>query len=273
MTLTIDDAFEMETAALTDAERGRLLLCMQRYAAKGEEMELPGNERILWPVYRVRIDQARQISAARAEAGKRSGEARRRNDAAAACASAEQPGTKLNTSEQTGTNVNKIEQTGTEKNLFDSAENGEKEKGTQKEKESGREENVLPLSAPRGDKAAAAALFDRFWAAYPRKDDKKNAQRAFLRLKPDEALLARLLAALEKHRRSRQWTEDGGRYIPLAATWLNGERWNDQMSEGPPGKRVSFQNYDQRNYTEAELLAVSGDIFEEARRFREADSG
>ena len=273
MTLTIDDAFEMETAALTDVERGRLLLCMQRYAARGEEMELPGNERILWPVYRVRIDQARQISAARAEAGKRSGEARRRNDAAAACASAEQPGTELNTIEQTGTNVNKNEQTGTEKNLFDSTEIGEKEKGTQKEKESEREENVLPLSAPRGDKAAAAALFDRFWAAYPRKDDKKNAQRAFLRLKPDEALLARLLAALEKHRRSRQWTEDGGRYIPLAATWLNGERWNDQMSEGPPGKRVSGQNYDQRNYTEAELLAVSGDIFEEARRFREANSG
>ena len=45
MTLTIDDAFETETAALTDAERGRLLLCMQRYAAKGVETELTGNER------------------------------------------------------------------------------------------------------------------------------------------------------------------------------------------------------------------------------------
>jgi len=263
MTLTIDDAFEMETAALTDEERGRLLLCMQRYAAKGEEMELPGNERILWPVFRVRIDQARQVSQARAEAGKRSGEARRKN---------EQSGTNLNTVEQTGTNLNKIEQTGTEKNLFDSAENGEKEKGTQKEKESVREENVPPLSAPRGDKAADA-LFDRFWAAYPRKDDKKNARRAFLRLKPGEQLLALMLSALDRHKRSRQWTDEGGRYIPLAATWLNGERWNDQMSEGPPGKRVTAQGYDQRDYTEAELLSVSADLLNEARNYREAASG
>ena len=273
MTLTIDDAFEMETAALTDAERGRLLLCMQRYAARGEEMELPGNERILWPVYRVRIDQARQISAARAEAGKRSGEARRRNDAAAACESVEHPGTELNIIEQTGTNVNKIEQTGTGNNLFPGAENGEKEKGTQKEKESVREEPVPPLSAPRGDKAAAAALFDRFWAAYPKQDDKKNAQRAFLRLKPDERLLATLLSALDRHKRSRQWTDEGGRYIPLAATWLNGERWNDQMSEGPPGKRVAAQNYDQRDYTEEELLSMSPDLLEEARNYRKAASG
>ena len=273
MTLTIDDAFDMETAALTDAERGRLLLCMQRYAAKGEEMELPGNERFLWPVYRVRIDQARQVSAVRAQAGKRSGEARRRNDTAAVCASAEQPGTDLNTDEQNGTNVNKIEQNGTEINQFPEAQNGEKEKGTQKEKESEREETVPPLSAPRGDKAAADALFDRFWAAYPRKDDKKNARRAFLRLKPDERLLALLLSALDRHKRSRQWTDEGGRYIPLAATWLNGERWNDQMSEGPPGKRVSAQNYAQRVYSEAELNAVSDDLIAEARGLREAASG
>ena len=98
MTLTIDDAFETETAALTDAERGRLLLCMQRYAAKGEEMELSGNERILWPVYRMRIDQARHISAAREEAGRRSGESRRKNG---------QTGTSENKPEQTGTNRNR----------------------------------------------------------------------------------------------------------------------------------------------------------------------
>lgn len=275
MTLMIDDAFEMETAALTDAERGRLLLCMQRYAAKGEETELPGNERYLWPVYRVRIDQARQISAARAKAGKRSGEARRRNSAEADDTGAEQDETALNASEQNGTNVNKTEQNGTEKKLFTEAENGEKEKGTQKEKESEREKTVPPLSLPQATEtaAAAAALFDRFWAVFPRKDDKKNAKRAFLRLKPDEALLAQLLAALEKQKRSRQWLDAGGRYIPLASTWLNGERWNDQMSEGPPGKRVAAQNYAQREYTEAELLAVSGDLLAEARSSREAASG
>lgn len=265
MTLMIDDTWDLETAALTDAERGRLLLCMQRYAAKGEEMELTGNERFLWPVYRVRIDQARQVSAARAEAGRRSGESRRKN---------EQTETTGNNDEQTGTNVNKIEQTGTEKNLFDSAESGEKEKGTQKEKERECEGAVPPPSVPRSArKQEAAALFDRFWAEYPRKDDKKNAQRAFLRIKPDEETLQGILAALRRQKNSRQWMDAGGRYIPLPATWINGERWNDQMQEGPPGRTVSAQQYAQRDYTEEELDNVSDDLLEEARRERANGGG
>ena len=265
MTLTIDDAFETETAALTDVERGRLLLCMQRYAAKGEEMELSGNERFLWPVYRMRIDQARHISAAREEAGRRSGESRRKN---------EQTGTSENKPEQNGTNLNKPEQTGTKTNAVQAAPDEEKEKGTQKEKERECEGTVPPLSVPRSArKQEAAALFDRFWAEYPRKDDKKNAQRAFLRIKPDEETLQGMLAALRRQKNSRQWMDAGGRYIPLPATWINGERWNDQMQEGPPGRTVSAQQYAQRDYTEEELDSVSDDLLEEARRERANGGG
>ena len=256
MTLTIDDAFEMETAALTDAERGRLLLCMQRYAAKGEEMELSGNERFLWPVYRVRIDQARQLSQARAEAGRRGGEAN---------------GSKRKQEEANGS---KEKQTEANENLLIDPETEEKEKGTQKEKERECEGTVPPLSVPRSArKQEAAALFDRFWAEYPRKDDKKNAQRAFLRIKPDEETLQGMLAALRRQKNSRQWMDAGGRYIPLPATWINGERWNDQMQEGPTGRTVSAQQYAQRDYTEEELDSVSDDLFEEARRERANGGG
>lgn len=256
MTLTIDDAFEVETAALTDAERGRLLLCMQRYAAKGEEMELPGNERILWPVYRMRIDQARQLSQARTEAGRRGGEANG------------------NKRKQTEANVSKEKQTEANGNLLIDPETAEKEKGTQKEKERECEGTVPPLSVPRSArKQEAAALFDRFWAEYPRKDDKKNAQRAFLRIKPDEETLQGMLAALRRQKNSRQWMDAGGRYIPLPATWINGERWNDQMQEGPPGRTVSAQQYAQRDYTEEELDSVSDDLLEEARRERANGGG
>ena len=256
MTLTIDDAFEMETAALTDAERGRLLLCMQRYAAKGEEMELSGNERFLWPVYRVRIDQTRQLSQARAEAGRRGGEAN---------------GNKRKQAEANGSKEKQTEANG---NLLIDPETEEKEKGTQKEKERECEGTVPPLSVPRSArKQEAAALFDRFWAEYPRKDDKKNAQRAFLRIKPDEETLQGMLAALRRQKNSRQWMDAGGRYIPLPATWINGERWNDQMQEGPPGRTVSAQQYAQRDYTEEELDSVSDDLLEEARRMRANGGG
>ena len=266
MTLTIDDTFETETAALTDAERGRLLLCMQRYAAKGEEMELSGNERFLWPVYRVRIDQARQVSAARAEAGRRGGEANGNKR--------KQTEANGNKRKQTEANGSKEKQTEANENLLIDTETEEKEKGTQKEKERECEGAVPPLSVPRSArKQEAAALFDRFWAEYPRKDDKKNAQRAFLRIKPDEETLQGMLAALRRQKNSRQWLDAGGRYIPLPATWINGERWNDQMQEGPPCRTVSAQQYAQRDYTEEELDSVTDDLLEEARRERANGGG
>lgn len=65
--------------------------------------------------------------------------------------------------------------------------------------------------------------FEAFWAAYPRKDAKPSATKAFARLKPDEVLLAAMLAAL--HRQAATWTER--RFIPHPATWLNDRRWED----------------------------------------------
>ena len=48
--------FEEKTAALTEEERGRLLLGMLRYAETGAEPVLTGNEAILWPVFRKEVD-------------------------------------------------------------------------------------------------------------------------------------------------------------------------------------------------------------------------
>ena len=72
------------------------------------------------------------------------------------------------------------------------------------------------------------ALFDQFWAAYPRKQAKEKAWKAWKKLDPDEALCRRMAEALERHRRSQQWQRDGGAYIPYPASWLNGHRWEDE---------------------------------------------
>ena len=50
-------SFEDDTQALTDAEKGNLLLAMLRYAKDGKEPELTGNERFLFPVLRGQIDR------------------------------------------------------------------------------------------------------------------------------------------------------------------------------------------------------------------------
>ena len=115
------------------------------------------------------------------------------------------------------------------------------------------------------------AAFDRFWAAYPRKTDKQDAKKAFFRLKPDEALLQTMLAAIEKQKKSAQWAEESGRFIPHASTWLNGCRWEDELPRAT-GKRVSAQDYSQREYTEEQLLAVSDDLLDEARKYRHKEA-
>jgi hypothetical protein len=41
-----------------------------------------------------------------------------------------------------------------------------------------------------------------------------------------------LLDAIEKHKQSAQWQKDGGQYIPHPATWLNQQRWEDEILPG-----------------------------------------
>ena len=48
-----------------DAERGRLLTAMLAYALHDELIELTGNERYIWPVFRQMIDQSRDESSTR----------------------------------------------------------------------------------------------------------------------------------------------------------------------------------------------------------------
>ena len=69
--------------------------------------------------------------------------------------------------------------------------------------------------------------FERFWKAYPRKVAKADALKAFEKNVPGP-LLETVLNALEKQKRSEDWTRDNGRYIPYPATWLNGKRWEDE---------------------------------------------
>ncbi len=73
----------------------------------------------------------------------------------------------------------------------------------------------------------AEEVFDDFWKAYPRRVAKKEARKAWSRIKPE--VYEQIFAALETHKRQEQWMKDGGAYIPYPATWLNGERWEDEV--------------------------------------------
>lgn len=69
--------------------------------------------------------------------------------------------------------------------------------------------------------------FDDFWRAYPRRQAKKDALKAWRTVDP--AAHAKILPAIKAWCRCDDWRRDGGRFIPFPATWLRGERWDDEL--------------------------------------------
>jgi len=93
--------------------------------------------------------------------------------------------------------------------------------------------------------SSADELFNKFWQAYPRHTAKQNARKAWdkLKLVPDDPRLQAIEIGLLRAKQSRDWLKDSGQFIPHAATWLNGARWNDDYSVGvvvPLERRVAL---------------------------------
>jgi hypothetical protein len=78
------------------------------------------------------------------------------------------------------------------------------------------------------------ARFDAFWKKYStwRNRDKKRARAAFMRVVRTEALFEAVLAALDAQ--TPEMMERPADKRPYAETWINGERWKDQVEEDDP---------------------------------------
>lgn len=83
-------------------------------------------------------------------------------------------------------------------------------------------------SCAASQRSAHSEEFEQFWKAYPKKRDKARAERAFAKA-IGKADLETMLQALAVQKQSPDWLKDGGQYIPLATTWLNGCRWEDEL--------------------------------------------
>ncbi len=97
------------------------------------------------------------------------------------------------------------------------------------------------IEKPTADKDMAEA-FEVFWKLYPNKKSKKDARKAWEKLKPGAELRLTLMTALGNHRISRDWSKDDGQYVPMASTWLNGERWTDELVPASAAKANAFNN-------------------------------
>lgn len=87
----------------------------------------------------------------------------------------------------------------------------------------------ISISRKRTDNGNPAG-FDDFWDAYPRHKDKKSAIKAWSKLKPSDELKQVIIADVRRRVNSdREWADKN--FIPYPATYLNGERWEDESSE------------------------------------------
>lgn len=98
----------------------------------------------------------------------------------------------------------------------------------EQEQEQEQEQKITPPKPPRGGAVEWPADFLRFWDAYPRKEGKGAALKAWEKIRPGDELLGKILAALESRRWPPRWLEDEGRFIPHPSTWLNQRRWEDE---------------------------------------------
>ena len=70
--------------------------------------------------------------------------------------------------------------------------------------------------------------FSTFWEAYPKKACRPRAREAFAELKPDADTLAAILSALEWQKHTPAFSEDGLKYCPSPAKYLQDCRWLDE---------------------------------------------
>ena len=69
-----------QTAALSDAERGRLFIAVLEYARSGLEPKLDGRESILFPVFQATIDRDNQKSKTNSQNGALGGRGNKANE-------------------------------------------------------------------------------------------------------------------------------------------------------------------------------------------------
>lgn len=116
----------------------------------------------------------------------------------------------------------------------------EGEKGEAGEGGDVSESDTPPKRKRRATKSAPdyrPDTFARFWAAYPRGEDKQGAIAAWDELKPDDATLQAMSRALVRQKASEEWQRGIG--IPYAVRWLRRRRWEDEIkAPAPPTERA-----------------------------------
>lgn len=233
------NAWGVSIQTLTDEEAGRLMKALWEYTMTGHQGELRGKEEVIYALMLFTLRQDDENDQAIAIKRSASGTAGGRPRKANAFPNEEEKAKKANAFSDDDEKAKKA-------NAFpDDDEKAKKANASNKNKNQNIEEE-------KEEDTETEYLFSRFWEAYPRHEAKEAAREAFTKLGVDEGLLETMITAIGKWKKTNQWKDEGGRYIPNPANWLRQRRWEDEVPKpAKPKATVIAQQYEQREYDEA----------------------
>lgn len=110
-------------------------------------------------------------------------------------------------------------------------------------------------------------MFDDFWAAYPRKMAKSMARKAWAKLTASQQMEA--LEALPSHIQYFKVKEIEKDFIPYPATWLNQERWEDEIDLTKPEKpKLPWYSSDSLTMEHGQKLGLPANPGESMQQYR-----
>ena len=86
----------------------------------------------------------------------------------------------------------------------------------------------IPLVPPSSSETA----FADFWKAYPKKVGKRIAKKSYEKQCKEKGVTSAISTAIEKYKQLWKQQKTKKQFIPHASTWLNGQRWKDEIEIG-----------------------------------------
>ena len=97
------------------------------------------------------------------------------------------------------------------------------------------EQNRTEQSKIEAKASISLGGFEEFWKTYPRKDGKESALKAYKRAIKEGTDHGSITGGASAFRKLIEGEATEKRFIPYAATWLNGRRWEDESIAGSSG--------------------------------------
>jgi len=97
------------------------------------------------------------------------------------------------------------------------------------------EKNKKEIYVPSIDEETRIESFDKFYKAYPKHQGRKRAFDSWKKLNLHNGLFETILTAIENQKAEKKALKQCGGFVPewpLPATWLNGKRWEDEITNG-----------------------------------------